>query len=310
MKPKREIMNMPDMAKWKRSAAYTEYINFIQNLNDSVKGASLDPEDVQASNLPGTIVSLLNLIKKLSGWVDEVPPIQQPQRFGNKAFKTWLTKVRENAEALIREVLPESTLKDASVESSIDEIAAYLIDSFGNDTRIDYGTGHEMTFAMFLMCLYKAGMLKQEDSKFVVNSVFNSYLTLVRKLQTTYKMEPAGSHGVWSLDDFQFLPFIFGSSQLSDQARIEPRHFVEESYIEQNYRENMFFGCLKYITTAKNGPFAEHSNQLWNISSVPTWSKVNSGLIKMYKAEVLEKFPVVQHILFGSYISIAPYTHQ
>ena len=42
-----------------------------------------------------TIVSLLNVIKKLSDLVDEVPPIQQPQRFGNKAFKTWLTKVRE-----------------------------------------------------------------------------------------------------------------------------------------------------------------------------------------------------------------------
>lgn len=36
----------------------------------------------------------------------------------------------------------------------------------------------------------------------------------------------------------------------------------------------------------KTGPFAEHSNQLWNISGVPTWSKVNAGLIKMYKAEV------------------------
>ena len=36
----------------------------------------------------------------------------------------------------------------------------------------------------------------------------------------------------------------------------------------------------------KTGPFAEHSNQLWNISAVPTWSKVNQGLIRMYKAEV------------------------
>lgn len=40
------------------------------------------------------------------------------------------------------------------------------------------------------------------------------YLHFVRKLQTVYRMEPAGSHGVWSLDDFQFLPFMWGSSQL------------------------------------------------------------------------------------------------
>lgn len=44
--------------------------------------------------------------------------------------------------------------------------------------------------------------------------VFTRYLNVVRKLQQTYRMEPAGSHGVWSLDDYQFVPFIWGSSQL------------------------------------------------------------------------------------------------
>ena len=31
----------------------------------------------------------------LSKYVDEIPPIQQPMRYGNKAFRTWLGKVRE-----------------------------------------------------------------------------------------------------------------------------------------------------------------------------------------------------------------------
>lgn len=43
---------------------------------------------------------------------------------------------------------------------------------------------------------------------------------------------------------------------------------------------------LLSVVQVKTGPFAEHSNQLWNISGVPAWSKVNAGLIKMYKAEV------------------------
>uniref|UniRef100_A0A4W5NQ05 Serine/threonine-protein phosphatase 2A activator n=1 Tax=Hucho hucho TaxID=62062 RepID=A0A4W5NQ05_9TELE len=54
------------------------------------------------------------------------------------------------------------------------------------------------------------------------------------------------------------------------------------------------------------GPYAEHSNQLWNISAVPNCSKVNQSLIRMYKAECLEKFPVIQHFKFGSLLSIQP----
>ncbi|KAL3872470.1 hypothetical protein ACJMK2_040394 [Sinanodonta woodiana] len=208
--------------------------------------------------------------------------------------------VSENAESLIQETL------DEKYHRAIPEISVYLVEGFGNDTRIDYGTGHELSFAAFLCCLYKIGVFKEEDAQAVLLKIFERYLQVMRKLQLTYRMEPAGSHGVWSLDDHHFLPFIWGSSQLIDHHRIQPKSFVRPDIFEHFATDYMFLGCIKFINSVKTGPFAEHSNQLWNVSGVSDWGKVNTGLIKMYQAEVLAKYPVIQHFVFGSLLTTSP----
>ncbi|KAM6986454.1 serine/threonine-protein phosphatase 2A activator isoform 1-T1 [Aplochiton taeniatus] len=294
--PQKEISMVPDMGKWKRSQAYADYMGFILTLNEGVKGKKVSC-DYKVSE---TVEKLLTLLDTLDRWIDETPPIDQPSRFGNKAFRTWYAKLDQEAEALVLAVIP------ADKSAAAPEIAVYLKEAVGNSTRIDYGTGHEAAFAAFLCCLCKIGALRVDDQLAIIFKVFDRYLQVMRKLQKTYRMEPAGSQGVWGLDDFQFLPFIWGSAQLIEHPTVEPKHFVEEKVVNDNHKDYIFLDCIKFINEMKTGPFAEHSNQLWNISAVPTWSKVNQGLIRMYKAECLEKFPVIQHFKFGSLLPIEP----
>ena len=296
--PKKSIKVPADMAVWEKSEAYSEYLGFILALNEAIQGKPLNVECPQ-SPVVNNVIEMLN---ELDEWITQIPPTEQPQRFGNKSFRVWHERLKEEGLEELQKVLPQE------LHRAIPEIVQYLYEGFGNPTRIDYGTGHEKAFIMFLCCMFKIGAFLQSDKVAVAVKIFNRYLELVRRLQLTYRMEPAGSHGVWSLDDYQFIPFVWGSSQLIGHPRIEPRHFVDPDMVELYSKQYMFLGCIEFISKVKIGPFAEHSNQLWNVSAVPSWTKVNSGLIRMYKAEVLAKFPVIQHVLFGSLLSIKPAT--
>lgn len=144
------------------------------------------------------------------------------------------------------------------------------------------------------------------------------YLELVRRLIKTYTLEPAGSHGVWGLDDHAFLPYLFGSAQYgpaiseTDKTPIEgslasapdPADVTKTAIVSRERTRNMYFSAIGFIYDVKKGPFWEHSPMLYDISGVRAgWAKINKGMIKMYVAEVLSKFPVVQHFYFGSLFS-------
>lgn len=134
---------------------------------------------------------------------------------------------KKELDNLMKPLLPEE-LQEAGKE-----LGPYLLGSVGNYTRIDYGTGHEASFVMWMWALTRLGIFNKADYIALVSKLFvrfdifffkkrkyysfflyNRYIELMRKVQKTYMLEPAGSKGVWGLDDYQHLAYLFGSAQL------------------------------------------------------------------------------------------------
>ncbi|KAL8963444.1 MAG: hypothetical protein Q9193_000297 [Seirophora villosa] len=267
---------------------------------------------------------LQGLLHRLNAVIDEVPPDPGPRRFGNVAFRQWYEAVEARLPDLLQDSLPEQVLSfshssNVSVQA---ELQSYLLGAFGSAQRLDYGTGHELAFLAFLGCIWKLGGFDVssggDEERAIVLGLIEPYLQLIRRLIKTYTLEPAGSHGVWGLDDHSFLPYLFGSAQYgpaiseTDETPLEgslpnapdPADVTKTAVVERERGRNMYFSAIGFIYDVKKGPFWEHSPMLYDISGVRSgWAKINKGMIKMYMAEVLSKFPVVQHFYFGSLFS-------
>lgn len=239
-------------------------------------------------------------------------------RFGNPAFKTWMEKSR----LLIQRAF------EVFDEPIRHILTYYYLESFGSEQRIDYGTGHELNFFIFLNCLLNSkGLCDVEMGAFfdnlgrfeLLHLISQRYFTLVRSLIVTYRLEPAGSHGAWGLDDYQFLPFMFGAAQMQHESSencapsyFEPMRPVDviktisnsEMYV---VRRCIFLEAVYFVCQYKTGPFHEHSPLLFEICSIggdsespsKSWQRISAGFAKMYCTEVLDKFPIVQHISFS-----------
>lgn len=320
--PVKRIHSMQEVEAFRTTAPYRSLTTFIRALGDAVVGLGLrDARAAAAAGTPQTD-ALVQLLENVAGLAADVEPQPSSQRFGNRAFRTFHYRLVEHAPAWIHELLLRPFMRGEDAGAALPErvtfaaaveMAAYLCDSFGNPVRLDYGTGHELHFVVLLYCLFSARVLAMGDAVQVVLRVFNRYLCLCRTLQQRYKLEPAGSHGVWSLDDYQFVPYIWGAAQLVDHPTIQPGDVLDPLLVSQNADDYMYLACIDYTLSVKSGPFFEHSPDLYNISAAASWRKIYNGMLRKYDVDVLSKWPVLQHFLFGSFVpclwDTAAYAH-
>ncbi|GME73458.1 unnamed protein product [Ambrosiozyma monospora] len=121
------------------------------------------------------------------------------------------------------------------------------------------------------------GILSPEDlTGQEILIMLSKYYDLMKTLILSYTLEPAGSHGVWGLDDHFHLIYIVGACQLVD---------FKECFIGIESTDDSEVSTSSTTTMGHRGR---------------SWEKIAKGMVKMYYGEVLCKFPVVQHFYFGN----------
>jgi len=135
---------------------------------------SSDSEQAQTWQLDSPLVlsqpvqKLQELLQNIDSIIEEAPPDTGPRRFGNVSFRKWYEILELRIQDLLQTHLPKDVLEfNASGDgvSVLEELTPYLMGAFGSSQRLDYGTGHELSFLVFLGCIWKLGGFAKEASK-------------------------------------------------------------------------------------------------------------------------------------------------
>ncbi|BFZ61703.1 Serine/threonine-protein phosphatase 2A activator 2 [Saitoella coloradoensis] len=297
VKPTRRILTSHDLELFRESPTKQLLLAFVKDLGTSVEGKKISDDVPVSENVKGVIT----MFEGINEIMTRHPPVDNSlSRFGNPAFRSFYEEVEAKVDELHKDIpLPEG--------SGV-ELYPYLLGSFGSPVRIDYGSGHELSFLAYLLALTQlpTPIFIPEDYPSLVLRVFHTYLSTMRQIQSLYLLEPAGSHGVWGLDDYHFLPFLLGAHQLAPHRHLKPRSIHDADVLEAFAHEYFYLGCIKWINETKTvAGLRWHSPMLDDISGVKTWRKVAEGMGKMYDAEVLSKLPIMQHFMFGTLVRAA-----
>ena len=150
---------------------------------------------------------IVDLLTNAASWIQE-PDASATPTSSRTAFLAWLDQLERAAADLHR-----AFVVDPSHAIALPELRAHLAAAFGSPQRLDYGTGHELSFLAYLLVLRRVGLVSATDEPALARRIFADYTALIRKVQAGFKLEPAGKLGVWGLDDHGHLVYHFGASQ-------------------------------------------------------------------------------------------------
>jgi serine/threonine-protein phosphatase 2A activator len=124
------------------SDTYTLLLAFIFSLTESVQHTKIS--DIQRDNLSPLVRNVSKILDDVEDRMRSCPPEDQGgSRFGNPVFRVFVDKIAEASDGWQARL----GIEDAGAR---EEAGTYFQHAFGNRTRIDYGSGHELNFVVWL----------------------------------------------------------------------------------------------------------------------------------------------------------------
>ena len=89
MKPIKRICNEADIDMFLKTEGLHRLMGFIDDLNGRIIGAKISDFRKTSAN----VQKIMDMLSVLDGWIDEIPPFEEAQRYGNKAFRVWMERI-------------------------------------------------------------------------------------------------------------------------------------------------------------------------------------------------------------------------
>ena len=147
--PVRCIYVEPHLKLFQESETYANLVKMVERITEALTmfpTADADPNPI--------VERTVTVLKTLQKSVEDFPVTSRPVRFGSPQFREWHTHLSDNISTYLSHITSNAPLTSppsSELPSSHLELRSHLLISFGHPTRLDYGTGHELSFLIFLI---------------------------------------------------------------------------------------------------------------------------------------------------------------